>query len=133
MPHTENEPPAAAPSHGAVRSSPVLEVLFRDDALLVVNKPSGLAAHRGWARDDVVLADLARALVGHRVHLVHRLDRGTSGVLAVALTAAVARAMQSQWRATEVDKRYLALVRGTPEDRFVVDNPVPSSERRRGA
>jgi len=109
-----------------------VDVLYRDEVLLILSKPSGLAAHRGWARDDVALADVARDLVGAPIHLVHRLDRATSGVLAVALTPAAARAMQTQWRAAEVDKRYLCLVRGTPPERFVVDNPVPASLPNKG-
>lgn len=132
MPAEDSARPASPPPPSQTRPPLGMDVLYRDDALLIVTKPAGLAVHRGWARDDVVLADLARDLVGHPIHLVHRLDRGTSGVLAVALTPAVARAMQAQWTVSEVDKRYLCLVRGTPQDRFVVDNPVPSPKAQKG-
>jgi tRNA pseudouridine65 synthase len=59
----------------------LLEVLYQDDHVLVVNKPSGLAVHRGEAQDPVYALTLARDLAGRFVHPVHRLDRATSGAL----------------------------------------------------
>ena len=58
-----------------------LELIYEDERLVAVDKPSGLIVHRGWARDDIVVVELVRDLVGHRVWPLHRLDRGTSGVL----------------------------------------------------
>jgi tRNA pseudouridine65 synthase len=66
-------------------------VLFRDDRLLAVDKPSGLLVHRGWGGDRVTALDLARRIAGRRVYPVHRLDRGTSGVLVFALDSEAAR------------------------------------------
>ena len=119
--------PSAAP--GAERPEPALPVLYRDDALLIVNKPSGLLVHRGWARDRVVAMTLARDLVGRHVHPVHRLDRPTSGALAFALDREAARRLQEQFAAGEVRKRYLALVRGHPPEHVVLDHPVPKTPR----
>src|SRR5688572_22285906 len=61
-----------------------LEVLYQDDALVIVNKPSGLAAHRGLSseRGDYVLTRVRDALA-QQVFLVHRLDRATSGAIAL--------------------------------------------------
>jgi len=70
---------------------PALPVLFRDDRLLAVDKPSGLLVHRGWGGDRVTALDLARRIAGRRVYPVHRLDRGTSGVLVFALDSEAAR------------------------------------------
>jgi tRNA pseudouridine65 synthase len=106
-----------------------LEVLYRDDRLLAVNKPSGLLVHRGWGRDPVALVDLVRDLLGGGVvRPLHRLDRGTSGVLLLALDAECARLLAERLAAGELDKRYLALVRGAAPARAVVDHPLPRDE-----
>ena len=96
--------------------------------LVVVDKPAGLVVHRGWADDEVALLGLVRDAVGAYVYPVHRLDRGASGVLVFALSSAMARALQEQWTAGAVHKRYLAIVRGAPPDAIEIDNPVPRSE-----
>ena len=110
-----------------MKSSAMLSVLYQDDDLLVVDKPSGLVVHRGWAQDGQVVMTLARALAGRHVYPVHRLDRGTSGVLVLALTAAAAGALGEAFEAGRVRKRYLALVRGIPPEAGVVDHPIPRS------
>ncbi|HVR07537.1 MAG TPA: pseudouridine synthase [Thermoanaerobaculia bacterium] len=106
---------------------PSLSVLYQDDDLLAVDKPSGLAVHRGWARDTDVVMTLARAMSRRHVYPVHRLDRGTSGVLVLALTAAAAGVLGDAFEAGRVRKRYLALVRGIAPDAGVIDHPIPRS------
>ncbi|MDC0723226.1 RluA family pseudouridine synthase [Nannocystis bainbridge] len=103
-------------------------ILYRDDRLLIVAKPAGLVVHRGWADDEVALLDLAREAVGAYVYPVHRLDRGASGALAFALDSATARAMQEVWTSGQVEKRYLALVRGNPPAAVTIDHPIPRAE-----
>jgi tRNA pseudouridine65 synthase len=103
----------------------MLSVLYQDDDLLVVVKPSGLVVHRGWARDGEVVMTLARSLAGRHVYPVHRLDRGTSGVLVMALAAGIAQALGEAFAAGGVYKRYLALVRGIPAPSGVIDHPIP--------
>lgn len=105
-----------------------MEVLYRDDVLLVVNKPSGLLTHRGLANDRDNALVRARALAGCYVHPVHRLDRATSGVLVFALDADAARVLGKQVEAGGFDKRYLALVRGATQDAFEIDYPLPALE-----
>lgn len=105
-----------------------LTVLFRDDRLLVVDKPSGLAVHKGWAHETDVAVGRARELVGGPVWPVHRLDRATSGALAFALDAEAARFLGDAFAQGRVDKRYLALVRGLPPESGLVDHPVRSGE-----
>jgi tRNA pseudouridine65 synthase len=107
---------------------PAPPLLFRDGLLAGVNKPSGLAVHRGAARDRVFALQLVRDALGQRVYPVHRLDRATSGVLLFALDPATARRMQEQFEAGDVEKRYLALVRGIPPESGVIDHPVPNDE-----
>ena len=102
-----------------------LSILYRDDDLVVVNKPSGMIVHRGWARDPVVAMTVARDLLGRRVYPVHRLDRGTSGALLFALDPGIARRLQEAFEAGGIEKRYLALVRGIPAEEGVIDYPLP--------
>ena len=108
-------------------SPPEIPLLFRDDHLVVVGKPSGLAVHRGMSREKIVVLQVVRNLLGRHVYPVHRLDRATSGALLLALDSATARRLQEQWESGAVEKRYLALVRGIPPESGVIDSPVPRS------
>ncbi len=110
-------------------SVPDLPLLFQDGLLAVVNKPSGLAVHRGLAREKTVALQLVRNALGRRVYPVHRLDRATSGALILALDPGTARNLQEQIQAGTVEKRYLALVRGIPPESGVIDHPVPRSPK----
>ena len=105
-----------------------LPCLYEDEYLLAVNKPAGLAVHRGAARDRTFALQLVRNQAGRRVHAVHRLDRATSGVLLFAFDPATARRMQERFEAGSVAKRYLALVRGIPPESGVIDHPIPRDE-----
>ena len=92
-------------------------ILYEDDHLLVVDKPSGSVVHRGWADDCPIVADWVREYLGvSTVHPVHRLDRGTSGPVMFAKHPAAARAMSEAFQAGAVTKAYLALVRGVPPE-----------------
>jgi 23S rRNA pseudouridine1911/1915/1917 synthase len=113
-------PPAAE----GPQAEPIpLDVLFEDDALVVINKPPGMVVHPAkghWA------GTLAGALV-HRFEqlsgvggaarpgIVHRLDRDTSGVIVVAKTDAAHEALAAQFHEREVAKEYLAIVAGRPD------------------
>lgn len=99
-------------------------ILYRDDALLIMNKPAGFVVHRGWAKDRVTLLDVARELAGSWVYPAHRLDRQTSGVLIFGLSAEVARHLERQLAESRVHKRYLALVRGMTPDACFIDHPL---------
>lgn len=101
-----------------------VDVLYRDEHLLLVNKPSGMLTHRGWANDRDNALVRARAIAGCHVHPVHRLDRATSGVLLFALTEQAAAALGNQLEAHGFDKRYLALVRGLTPEAFEIDYPL---------
>ncbi|MBU6246231.1 MAG: pseudouridylate synthase [Xanthomonadaceae bacterium] len=108
----------------------MLEILYQDDALVAVNKPAGLAVHRSKlvGPADAFLVDLLREQLGGTVHLAHRLDRATSGVLLAARTSGVAGALGEQFMGRTVDKHYLAVVRGWPEPaEGVVDYPLPGA------
>jgi tRNA pseudouridine65 synthase len=98
-----------------------LEIVHADDRIVAINKPSGLLVHRGWARDDVVAVDLLHAQLGRHVWPLHRLDRGTSGVVMFALDADTARAFGAALERNEIHKRYLALVRGHAPEQVHID------------
>ena len=88
--------------------------LYRDEHAVVVDKPSGLAVHRGWAAERDVMMFRVRDAIGTRVYPVHRRDRGASGAFVLALDPVSARALCEEFAAGRVAKRYLALVRGVP-------------------
>ena len=104
-----------------------LEILFVDADLVIVNKPSGLLVHRGWANDDDVAMFRVRDMLGAHVYPVHRLDRGTSGALCFARTRDAAAILCDSFESRQVDKRYLALVRGEPAASGTIDHPLPKS------
>ena len=87
-------------------------VLYRDDVLLAVNKPAGLAVHGGSGVSFGVIEALRAAYPGDELELVHRLDRDTSGCLLVARKASALRTLHALLREHAFDKRYLALVVG---------------------
>ncbi|CAJ0993487.1 Ribosomal large subunit pseudouridine synthase C [Sodalis praecaptivus] len=88
-------------------------VLYEDDYLLILNKPAGTAVHGGSGLSFGVIEGLRALRPDARfLELVHRLDRGTSGVLLVAKKRSALRALHEQLRAKGMQKDYLALVRG---------------------
>jgi tRNA pseudouridine65 synthase len=108
--------------------SQAIALLYQDAHVVVVDKPSGLAVHRGWAAERDVVMTRVRDALGTWVYPVHRLDRGASGVLLFALHPAAARVLCDDFAAGRVSKHYLALVRGVPAPRLTIDHPVPRDE-----
>lgn len=103
-----------------------LEVLFRDEHLVAVNKPPGVFVHRSpmSTRDEPNVMRMLRDQIGQLVTPVHRLDRATSGVLLFALTSEVARELSRQFAEHLVRKRYVAIVRGHTQDEMTIDLPL---------
>lgn len=108
--------------------SPPIQLLYVDDDVVVANKPSGLLVHRGWDNDDDVALFRVRDAIGQQVHAIHRLDRGTSGVLVFARTKEAAATLSRAFETQMVHKVYLALVRGVPESEGTIDHPIPNRE-----
>jgi 23S rRNA pseudouridine1911/1915/1917 synthase len=115
-----------------------VEVVYADDDLLVIDKPAGLVVHPGSGNLDGTLVQglLARypeiAGVGdpHRPGIVHRLDKGTSGLLLVARSPAAYTALVAQLKAHEVERRYLALAWGELDSLSgLIDAPIGRSIR----
>lgn len=106
--------------------SEALPVLYRDDWLIAVHKPAGLLVHRSALdRHETRFAlQMLRDQIGRPVYPAHRLDKGTSGVLLFALDREVGRALAARFEGGEVEKRYLAVVRGHPPEAGVVDHAL---------
>lgn len=103
-----------------------LEILYRDEWLVAVHKPSGLLVHRSEIdRHETRFAlQIVRDQIGRRVWATHRLDKGTSGVLLFALDPDTARLVGRQFEDGEVGKNYLAVVRGHPAEAGLIDHPL---------
>jgi len=102
-----------------------IEIVYQDDRLIVLDKPSGLLAVPGRGPDlqDCLSARLQAALP--RALVVHRLDRDTSGLMIMALDPAAQRELSRQFAEREVAKQYAAIVLGSPsEDRGTIDLPM---------
>lgn len=107
-------------------SNTALPVLYRDDRLIAVHKPAGLLVHRSALdRHETRFAlQMLRDQIGRQVFPVHRLDKGTSGVLLFALDREAARVLNGQFERGEVAKTYLAIVRGHPPEVGDIDHPL---------
>ena len=109
------EPPAAEPME--------LDVAWEDEHLLVVDKPAGVVVHpagghrSGTLVHGLLALDAAGGDDEERPGIVHRLDRDTSGLLVVARSEEAHASLQELIRRRELDRRYLALVKGAPQSR----------------
>lgn len=104
----------------------ILPVLYQDEHLVVINKPSGLLVHRSPIdRHETRFAlQMVRNQIGQKVFPVHRLDKPTSGALVFALSSEVARQLGEQMMAHEVDKTYVAVVRGYAPESGEIDHAL---------
>ena len=124
-----------------LRAEPIpLRVLYEDADILVVDKPAGMVVHPGAGQKS---GTLAHALLAHapstagvggprRPGIVHRLDKGTSGLLVVAKSAQAYSALTAELAARKVSRRYLAVVHGEAErSEGVIDAPIGRHPRER--
>lgn len=114
--------PAREPTTAIPEDIP-LPVLYRDEAMLVVDKPAGMVVHpaRGHARGTLVNAVLFHTAIDDdpdraRPGIVHRLDKGTSGVMVVARTVRAREALKVQFQEHTIERSYLAVTEGVPPD-----------------
>lgn len=131
------------PDESDLAAEPIpLEIVYEDADVIVVDKPAGMVVHPAAG---VRSGTLVNALLHHcrelsgvggvrRPGIVHRLDRGTSGLLVVAGNDAAHRSLAEQFKAHTIEREYLALVRGQPgEQRGSIDAPIgrhPSDRKR---
>ena len=122
---------------GGLSAQPVsVPVLFEDEHLVVVDKPAGLTVHPGaGARSGTLAGQLVTlgasgGVDPERPGIVHRLDRDTSGLLVVSRSEQAYIGLQEAIRRREVERRYLALVRGRPRSRTGrIDAPIGRDRR----
>lgn len=94
-----------------------IDILFQDDFLLIVDKPAGVLSVPGRDGGRGLTEIVAEQYkIEHKLFLVHRLDRDTSGVMLLARSPDAQREMSRQFAQREVEKEYLALVRGQPDE-----------------
>jgi 23S rRNA pseudouridine955/2504/2580 synthase len=105
-----------------------IRVLFEDDDLLAVAKPPGIAVHGGAGEERATVIDLVRAAYDKEVavDLVHRLDRGTSGILVLAKSKEAARRLAAEWGRSS--KKYLALALGRWAGPSEIATPIDDRE-----
>ena len=111
---------------------PILDILFEDSLILIANKPSGLPMHR-TAECEENLVDVGQSYMIQRgtpckLYPVNRLDRGTSGAVILAKSSSSAGIYGRQVKETGLDKLYLALVWGTPEEHGIITEPLDEKE-----
>ena len=107
-------------------------IVFEDEHLLVIDKPSGLAVHGGSGLSFGAIDVLRKLRESDDIELAHRLDRETSGCLLVAKNNRDARRLHDQFRAGQVDKTYLALLKGEMPARTECDAPLSTSRHPEG-
>jgi len=117
-----------------------LEIVFQDDDVIVVNKPVGMVVHpaAGVSSGTLVNAVLAsispelNAITPKRPGIVHRIDKGTSGLIVVARTVAAYYSLSEQFKEHTVSRKYVTLVCGDPkQDRGIITAPIGRSRRDR--
>ncbi|HEM8497737.1 RluA family pseudouridine synthase [Burkholderia multivorans] len=130
--------PDLLPEQLAFTPEPVpLDIVYEDDALVVINKPAGLVVHPAagnWSGTILngLLHRYGDAAAGlPRAGIVHRLDKETSGLMVVARTLAAQTDLVRQLQARTVKRRYFALVWGAMPDEGTIDAPIGRDPRER--
>src|SRR6478736_753267 len=130
-------PGKSAPERLGRGMSPELRIVYLDDDLAVVDKPAGLVVHPAPSHSGPTLVSELEEVLGggadpERPGIVHRLDKGTSGLLVVARTDEAHAALQAQVKRREVERVYLALAGGRLASRTgTIDAPIGRASRQR--
>ena len=107
-----------------------LDILYRDEHIIAINKPSGLLVHRSAIdRHETRFAlQILRDQIGQHVYPVHRLDKPTSGVLLFALSSHCAQKLGTLIAANHVKKNYVAIVRGYAPEEGAIDHSLTEEQ-----
>ncbi len=110
-----------------------LEILFQDEYFVAINKISGLLVHATKidSKEKQFALQILRDQIGKRVYPVHRLDKATSGVLLFAKSPVAARAMTDLFTRGQIEKKYLAVVRGFMSERVELEYPLKEIQDRK--
>ncbi|AMM51919.1 pseudouridylate synthase [Rufibacter sp. DG15C] len=104
----------------------MLEIIYEDAQYVAINKPNGLLVHRTRIAEEKkeFALQLLRDQLGYRLHAVHRLDRGTSGVLLFAKSPEATAPLVKAFTERQPDKTYFAIVRGYAPEEGTIDSPI---------
>lgn len=106
-----------------------LEILFEDEYIIAINKPTGILVHKTKISEDrIFLLQVLRNQLGYQIFTIHRLDRATSGVILFAKDPQTSSLLNALFMNREVEKHYLALVRGWTEDEATIDYALADEE-----
>lgn len=118
-------------------SSQTLPIIYTDDNVVVIDKPVGVLTHaKGVSADEFTVADFLQRFitdmpVSNRAGIVHRLDRGTSGVIIGARNMATQKLLQKQFASRKTKKTYIAIIQGQPKNESaLVDLPIARNPSR---
>ncbi|SET11877.1 tRNA pseudouridine(65) synthase TruC [Thorsellia anophelis] len=103
-----------------------IPIAYKDDYIVVVNKPTGWLVHRSWldTKENKILMLQLRNQIGQHVFPIHRLDKPTSGLLIMGLNPDVANHLSKQFENQEIEKTYHAIIRGFIHDSGTIDYPL---------
>ncbi|MCA9000562.1 MAG: RluA family pseudouridine synthase [Planctomycetes bacterium] len=133
---TVPEVPPSQDSGGAIIKD--IPILYEDEWICIVNKPAGLLSHRNHAAQALAVPEWVEAKLGPlpvadqplRPGVVHRLDRGTSGIMVLARTLEAMQGLIEAFAARQVEKRYVAICHGSPRfDSEWVEDPIERDPR----
>ena len=104
----------------------MLEVLYRDEHFIAINKPSGLLVHRSPIdkHETEFAVQMLRDQIGQYVYPLHRLDKPTSGVLFFALDKESANLVSEQFKNHTIQKTYITMVRGYTDEEGIINHPL---------
>jgi UPF0176 protein len=123
------------PAHSEPEVNPAIQILFEDEALVVLHKPAPLPMHPGGRYNRNTLEYLLDATFQpYHLRPAHRLDANTTGLVICAKTRRIASQLQPQFQRGEVEKVYLAKIQGNPSwDNFICDTPIRDTPGQTGS
>ena len=129
----EQKDESAAPISDKVANGLLARVIYEDEGLMVVNKPSGIAVHGGSGVAYGLIEGLRVATGKKYLELIHRIDRDTSGLVMISKKRSVLKSLQDMLREHKIKKTYAAVVKGNVAlDRQLIDAPLHRYELANG-
>lgn len=108
-----------------------IEIVHEDDDIIVVNKPHNLVVYKSYFSRNIKEKSLLthlEELCNEKLHIMHRLDRKTGGIIILGKNKETARYFQKLFQNNEIEKTYLAIVRGHSELNGIVDTPIKAED-----